>query len=48
MSNEKVAEVFVGKPLRVTLEERDRLRAEDAARVSVKTVSGPKRATSRS
>jgi transposase len=34
MSPEKVAEVFVGKPLRVTPAELDRRRGEDAARVS--------------
>jgi transposase len=32
MTTEKVAEVFVGNPVRVTLAELDRLRAEDAAR----------------
>ena len=31
MSNEKAAEVFVGKPLRVSLDELDRRCAEDAA-----------------
>src|SRR5215211_5127437 len=34
MTPEKVAEVFVGKPLCVTLDELARLRAQDAARVS--------------
>ena len=33
MSNEKVAEVFVGKPLRVTPDELDGLRADNAVRV---------------
>src|SRR4051794_32321371 len=40
MSNE-VAEVFVGKPLRVSLDELDRLRADDAARAGAASPAGP-------
>jgi transposase len=40
MSNERAAEVFVGKPLRVTLDELDRLRAEDSGRVSAASSAG--------
>jgi transposase len=38
MTTEKAAEVFVGKPLRLTLAELDRCRAEDAAR---RSAAGP-------
>jgi len=41
MSNQTVAEVFVGKPLRVTLDELDRRRAEDAARRSAAAPTQP-------
>jgi transposase len=40
MRNERVAEVFVGKPLRVSVDELDRLRAEDSAGVSVASSAG--------